>query len=106
MGVNIMSLNYFKHEYLADFEGIFHDQISLSNDVITISLTLEQFLQFESGYSLPAGYQQRIYIQDQYNSLITSTDSIVEDVVPFPAGDVYIANAQNYIPAASEPVDP
>lgn len=100
MGVNItMSLiKYFKHEYLADLDGVFHDQISLSNDVITISLTLEQFLQFESGYSLPAGYQQRIYIQYQYNHLITSTDSIVEDVVPFPEGDVYIANAQNYIP--------
>jgi len=99
MGVNIiMIVKYFKHEYLADFEGVFHDQISLSNDVITICLTLEQFLQFESDYSLPAGYQERIYIQGDYNHLITSTNSIMEDVVPFPEGDLYIANAQNYIP--------
>ncbi|CAB4143970.1 hypothetical protein UFOVP459_4 [uncultured Caudovirales phage] len=96
-------IKYFKHQYLADFEGVFHNQISISNEQITISITLAQFLEFVPDYVLPSGYQQRDYVQDQYNKLYTPDESVVEDIVPWPEGDVYIANAQNYIPVP--PVD-
>lgn len=92
------TINYFKHQYLRDFEGNFYEQVSLSNDVITISLYLSQFLVFVPDYVLPADYQERDYVQDQYNKLYTPDGSVVEDIVPWPEGDVYIANAQNYIP--------
>lgn len=92
------TIHYFKHQYLADLEGNFYEQISLANDVITISIYLSQFLVFVPDYVLPAGYQERDYVQGQYNKLYTPDGSVVEDIVPWPEGDIYIANAQNYIP--------
>jgi len=96
------TINYFKHEYLEDFNGVFHNSISISNDVITLQLSLAQFLQFVPTYTLPEGYQQRIYIQEYYNHLVAPDGSIFEDVMPFPEGDIYIQNAENYIPVIPE----
>jgi hypothetical protein len=95
------TINYFKHQYLEDFNGVFHDVISISNEVLTLNISLEQFLFFVPDYKLPEGCKERDYVQGLYNRLILEDDSIQEDVVPFPEGDIYIENAQNYIPIES-----
>lgn len=96
------TLNYFKHQYLQDFGGVYQNIICLSNDTITINMTLDQFLVFVPEYQLPEGYQERDYIQDNHNKLYKPDGEIVEDIVPWTEGDFYIANAQNYIPVPPE----
>lgn len=91
------TINYFKHQYTPNFEGVYQNIISISNEVVTTTISLEQFLSCVPDYKLPEGCKERDYVQGIYNHLVLEDDSIQEDVMPFPEGDIYIANAQNYL---------
>ncbi|NBQ16890.1 hypothetical protein EBU24_01090 [bacterium] len=90
---------YFKHQYVADLNT---NQIVIFNDQIIFYMLLSQFLTFEPTYSLSAPYIERDYQQTQYNHLINPDGSTVDDVMPWTAGDYYIANLDKYINGSTD----
>lgn len=72
------------------------DIIIISDGVDSIKLALQEFLEYESSYSLPLPNISRLYIPDVRHSLSDGHNQ-TGGVMPWPEGDHYIANIQSYI---------